>query len=304
MATLPIARGGGCHGNRRPSTRMRQGPREGGRGCAPAPSISRPTRGAPHPPRGRTAHGAATGAQSRPGMGHRPHVGSTWHSQNSARRGSEPSRLRGCSPRSATHHAVLLATECSRGERGRVPYGGCAPRSAPGLHVLCCTREPGGGRRGGAGNSSCVLAQGDGQWSPAQPPAPGGSFVQEIISCSESLTLTAALLAHLPAAGRGDVQGRARCCPTERLCGCVCPVPTAPTSPHRTAVPAPIPVGTARPRCDPLAHAEPPARRGAPQRAGGDGVEGMAAPWGGGRGAVEPRGLEVQGQECRRSRGG
>lgn len=235
MATLPIARGGGCHGNRRPSTRMRQGPREGGRGCAPAPSITRPTRGAPHPPRGRTAHGAATGAQSRPGMGHRPHVGSTWHSlwhQSSARHGSEPSRLRGCSPRSATHHAVLLATECSRGERGRVPYGGCAPRSAPGLHVLCCTREPGGGRRGGAGNSSCVLAQGDGQWSPAQPPAPGGSFVQEIISCSESLTLTAALLAHLPAAGRGDVQGRARCCPTERLCGCVCaPCPPPPRPP-------------------------------------------------------------------------
>lgn len=208
------------------------------------------------------------------------------------------------------HPAQPRTTPCfwplsaAGGSAAVCPMGAALPAPLQGSTCSAALGNPGGRKkRGGREQQLCV---GTGGWAvePCAAPGPGGSFVQEIISCSESLTLTAALLAHLPAAGRGDVQGRARCCPTERLCGCVCPVPTAPTSPHRTVVPAPIPVGTARPRCDPLAHAEPPARRGAPQRAGGDGVEGMAAPWGGGRGAVEPRGLEVQGQECRRSRGG
>ena len=136
------------------------------------------------------------------------------------------------------HPAQPRTTPCfwplsaAGGSAAVCPMGAALPAPLQGSTCSAALGNPGGGRRGGAGNSSCVLAQGDGQWSPAQPPAPGGSFVQEIISCSESLTLTAALLAHLPAAGRGDVQGRARCCPTERLCGCVCaPCPPPPRPP-------------------------------------------------------------------------
>lgn len=235
-------------------------------------------------------------------------IGHMWGARGTAR--TAPGAAQSPAGSGGAHPAQPRTTLCfwplsaAGGSAAVCPMGAALPAPLQGSTCSAALGNPGGRKkRGGREQQLCV---GTGGWAvePCAAPGPGGSFVQEIISCSESLTLTAALLAHLPAAGRGDVQCRARCCPTERLCGCVCPVPTAPTSPHRTAVPAPIPVGTARPRCDPLAHAEPPARRGAPQRAGGDGVEGMAAPWGGGRRAVEPRGLEVQGQECRRSRGG
>lgn len=161
MATLPIARGGGCHGNRRPSTRMRQGPREGGTGMCP--------RTEPHPPHtGSPTHAPPSGRGLGPGWG----VCHMWGARGTAFvTVTEPGTAQGPA-HPAQHRAVLLATEshtevAGGGGHGHVPYGSPASR-APRVLLHSGTR----GRQRAA--ALRALAQGNGRWEPGSAPSPGG----------------------------------------------------------------------------------------------------------------------------------